>query len=103
MTAVIVTAIIAGTFAWLWTRLEPLISRLLDVTERRTVVLERVPDAPPPPKAPQSPPMDMIMEAMAEGTEWAREDAIKHLWELYAEENDWERVRVRWGVTKTHG
>jgi hypothetical protein len=71
---------------------------MLDQLDRRTAILERVPEAPVPLKKPESPPLDLIMEAMNEGTEWAKEDAMKKLWELYSEEQDWDRVRVRWGV-----
>lgn len=94
MTAIIVTAIIASTFVWWWVRLDPHISHVIDLFRKRTEMLVHPRELP---KA-QPIPIDLMMEAMMEGTDWAREDSMKKLQEMYAEEGNWDNVRTRWGA-----
>lgn len=46
----------------------------------------------PPPKDPM--PADLEGLALSYGDEWAREDAMKRMQELYEESGDWDRVRT---------
>lgn len=95
MTGILVAAIIAGTFVWFWRRVEPLSSRLLDLKERALQIEEEKAKKPAVLKADPMP-MDLVMFINQEAVGWAREEAQKKMWELYAEEGDWVKVRQRW-------
>lgn len=77
----------------------PYVERALSISERRVALAERRADhqeeqtkrsTPPQPEAP---PADLVALALSESSTWAQEDALKHMYELYAEFKDWKYVR----------
>lgn len=95
MTFVIVSVVCVAAFVWLWTRIEPLISRLLDQRDRALTIQEEA-NKKPVIKPVDPMPQDLVMFVNQEAFGWAREEASKKMWELYAEVGDWQKVRQRW-------
>lgn len=56
--------------------------------------------APPPPKdhTPVSVPHDLMAFALSHGEEWAQEDVMKAIRERYETTNDWNAVRMAFGI-----
>lgn len=45
-------------------------------------------------------PSDLFGLALSYGEEWAQEDALKRMRELYAETGSWDMVRVQFGLSE---
>jgi hypothetical protein len=91
MTEVLAALLLCGTFfgtAWL---VRPFADRLLKIAERRLELEEgrskRVGDTDPIP-------VDLFAGAMQHSESWAREDAVKLLYEKRAELGSWNAVRT---------
>lgn len=86
-------AFVLGSVALiLWWRVEPLLTRLLDLAELRA----KVPDRPPPPLPTPPIPADMLAGTLGFSEAWAREQALTRLRELYGDLGDWNAVRTIW-------
>lgn len=90
---------ICGTFGWAFKSTLPLVTRRLDLSEKELQLKERELEVhdkevsrPAPPK-PEAPPEDLMAQAMGQTAAWAREDALKRLYELYELTHDWGAVR----------
>lgn len=91
MIELLAAAIIAGSFVGALSLLRPFIDRLLKLMERRLEMDEqrfksRVESDPIP--------IDLFAGAMRHSEEWAREDAIKLLYQKRAELGSWNAVRT---------
>jgi len=73
----------------LWWRIEPLLKRTLDIAEARTRPIPALPKADPMP-------VDMLAASLEYPDEWAREQAVSRLRELYNELGSWDAVRTVW-------
>lgn len=67
----------------IWFRSEPLLRRLVELAEKRTM--------PPAPEGAAVPPTVVALAAQ-ESEPWAREQALKRARELYSAYGDWDRV-----------
>lgn len=61
------------------------------VAEHDTEIKEQVASRPIP--KPEPPPEDIFRNAMLESEPWAREQALKRIWELHNDLGDWNKVR----------
>lgn len=101
MTAILVTAIIAGFGYWLTLRILPifeakwkaendLAKRYATIAEREIALAEQRAEKP---RNRQPMPADLLARISAWEDEFAREDERKYVEQLYAETGDWDAVR----------
>lgn len=65
---------------------------LLQLAQRWMTLLEKAAERPVP-RVIEPIPADLLAFSNQEDVPWAREDMRKHLYELYAEAGDWNKVR----------
>lgn len=93
MYGLVSTAIIVGCALYLFHKLEPLISRALSIAEQNAETRRQ--DVLKPLQLQEEPmPRDFVEWAMNESTEWAREDKLTRMRELYGRLKNWEKVRM---------
>lgn len=72
------------------TSLETVVTQALDIYGKRLEFTQNPPKEPPAPPIPA----DLLHEATKESEEWAREQRVAHLYELYDKLQDWDKVRM---------
>jgi hypothetical protein len=80
------------TLVYIWREAKPLIVRKLVISETRAES-ERLAIVRPSVKDDDPMPQDMIDWAMSENSDWARDDKIARMRELYVKLGNWEKVR----------
>lgn len=90
LAATIIVCLTALASAYMLVRV---VDRFLTIVEKRAAVLEQRELRPVPERAP--PPVDLIQMALNQSTDWARDDSLKALFEMYEDNGrDWNRVRA---------
>lgn len=90
---------VCGTFVWAVREAKPFLVRRLNLSEREIGLHERELElkdkeiSRPAPTKQETPPEDLMALAMGQQEAWAREDALKRLYELYELTKDWGAVR----------
>ena len=98
--ALAVTLVIVGAVLLLWRDMKPLLLRRVAIAELRAsienerVAVERLAITKPVLKDADPMPQEFIEWAMQEASEWAREDMLTRMRELYARLGDWKKVRT---------
>lgn len=91
---------IIATVIFIWLRIEPRVDRTLSLSERklkieeRRVEIEHIATVKPAIRDDDPMPQDMAEWAMNESTEWAQDDMLKRMRELYDRLHDWPKVRA---------
>lgn len=90
MENITITALICATMIWL---VERVMREHLRVEKiKRAETKEEVQQV----AAPDPIPADLAQMAMQESADWARQDAVKAMYELYEATRDWNVVRAVW-------
>jgi hypothetical protein len=84
-------ALLLGAGIFLWLRLEPLLRRLVALAEHKFALTEQSSGVR---EKRETIPMELVLDAMLENEEWARQDKLKKYQELYDEMGDWGKVQV---------
>lgn len=99
MTALSIALLVCGTVVFVWFEAKPLLQRRLVISEMRAgfeaqrVENERLAALKPSLKDDDPMPQEFVEWAMQESSEWAREDKLARMRELYDRLRDWEKVR----------
>jgi hypothetical protein len=97
--ALAVTLVIVVAVYLLWRDAKPLLLRRVAIAEKRAsiederVAIERLALIKPVVKDEDPMPPEFVQWAMQEASEWAREDMLTRMRELYARLGDWQKVR----------
>jgi hypothetical protein len=107
MIPVVVTLLIVGAVLWVWHDARPLLQRRVVIAEvrastegervaidRERVAVERLAALKPAVTDEDPMPQEFVDWAMQESSDWAREDKLARMRELYARLKDWNKVRV---------
>lgn len=97
MAALFAVLALCGTAIFLWMRAETLFVKILELAEKRHAVTSR-----PPLPRDDPPPADLLQMALGESDGWARDDALKALFEMHSDLGDWGRVRAHY-ITRFMG
>lgn len=97
--ATLSVVVTAAVVLYIWNDAKPLLQRRLAVAEIRASIeqqrvdVERLASVKPAFADEDPMPGDFVQWAMQESSEWAREDKLARMRELYARLKDWEKVR----------
>jgi hypothetical protein len=78
--------VIAGTAIYIWSRVEPRLDRVLELRAKE-ILKPMLEDEEPLPAG-------FVEWAQNESTEWARDDKLKRMRELYGRLKNWDKVRT---------
>lgn len=85
--------IVCATLVFLAVRFEKLASRLLSIKERVVTVTEEQSKGTTQPPSKREPlPQYLWITAMSESEKWARDEALKRMYELFEEHGNWDAV-----------
>lgn len=99
MISLVIAVLVIAAVLHIWNDARPLVQRRIAIaelsasTEQQRVENERLAIIKPPMKDDDPMPQDFVQWAMQESSEWAREDKLTRMRELYARLHDWEKVR----------
>lgn len=91
LAVLIVFALAIGLGALVWRGWERIQREKLDIERRRLALEER--RSPAEKERPPMPP-ELLAIVQQESAQWARDDALKAIYERYAETGDWKKVTV---------